>query len=131
MNTCQGHPKTPRRARRWCRTRNERVQSLIPLRGAGPIDNAAGRPGKAADLVHFSGAELEIEDRDVFGQPFDVLGARNDRGALLDQVAQTDLAGGLAVCKTDPLEQLVAGRAAARDRAIGDDREPEAARLRH
>ena len=80
------------------------------------------RPRQSRDLAHFGVAQFEIEQREVLFQPLDLAGARNDDDTLLDQPAQTNLRGGLAMRLADLFEHLVALGAAARDRAIGDNR---------
>ena len=60
-------------------------------------------------------------------QPLGPAGARDHCNALLHQIAQRDLRGGLSVHLADTFEHFIARHAAARDRAIGDDR--DAARL--
>src|SRR5579872_6274813 len=96
----------------------------IPLHaaGIGPIDDAAVASRQTRNLLHLSGAEGEIEDRGVFRKPPFLAGARDHDDVLLHQITQTDLRRGLAMRGTDARQKLVVARAAARDRAIGDDR---------
>src|ERR1043165_8610873 len=97
-------------------------RKLIPLRAAAPVDHAAARMCQGGNLLHFRRRQFEIEQRNVFRQPLDLRGTRNDDDVALREPAQRDLARGLAVRLPDALEPLVLAHLPARERAIGRDR---------
>src|SRR5215468_1920531 len=96
----------------------------IPLRRPriGVIDDAPVAVRKSRDLGHLGRRELEVENREIFRQPFEAAGPWDDRDALLHQEAQAHLRRGLAVRLADAREHLVPVHAAAGHRAIGHDR---------
>src|ERR1700751_387851 len=62
----------------------------IPLRRSriGVIDDAYVAVCEPRDLGHLGRRKLEVENREIFRQPFEAAGARDDRDALLHQEAQ-------------------------------------------
>src|ERR1043166_9138663 len=97
-------------------------RKLIPLRAAAPIDHAAARMRQRGTLLHFRRRQFESDQGNVFRQPLDLGGARNDDDVALREPAQRDLARALAVRLPDALEHLVLAHLSARERAIGRDR---------
>src|SRR5690349_11394137 len=63
------------------------TQHLVPLRrsGKGIVDDAAIAAGERADFGHLVLAQLEIEDRGILREPFELAGARDDDDLLLHQ----------------------------------------------
>src|SRR5215831_18954966 len=96
-------------------------RKLIPLRAAAPIDHAAARVRQGGNLLHLRRRQFEIEQRDVFRQPLDLRGTRNDDDVALDEPAQRDLTRALAVRLPDAPEHLVLAHLPARERAVGSD----------
>src|SRR5262249_39437370 len=101
----------------------------IPFRRAGKrvIDDASVAMRQRRDLGHLGVGELEVEDREIFRQPLDPAGARDDGDALLHQEAQAHLRGGLRdlvllMGAADARQNLVVLPPAAGDGAVGHDR---------
>src|SRR5215813_3830889 len=87
----------------------------IPLRRSriGVIDDASVAVRETRDLGHLGRRELEVENREIFRQPLEAAGPRDDRDALLHQKAQAHLRRGLAVRLADARQHLVPVHAAA------------------
>src|SRR5499426_673714 len=103
------------------------VTSAIPLRRVRRADDALVGGTKLFQLGHLGIGEGKVEHGHVVGDVLRVGRARDRDDVLLHQVAQRDLRRRLAVRHTDARQHLVAGRGAARDRAIGRDRNAVAA----
>ena len=87
----------------------------VPIRRTRLVDDPPAR-GKLADRIHVRPIEGEIEDRQVFGKPFEFRSARDHDRALLEEEAQGDLPGALAIMSADAPQVVIV---TARPRAIG------------
>src|ERR1700726_2113901 len=90
----------------------------IPFRRETEIGEPALGVPHPGDLMHLLVRQREVEDVDIFGQPFDPRSSRYRRNVLLDQPTQANLRGTLAVVLPDPRQRLVVLDTAFRDRTI-------------
>src|SRR5258708_26872146 len=94
----------------------------IPFRRKAEIGETALRAAEREDLAHLFFGQYEIEDIDIFRQPFDARGARDRADILLHQPAQANLGRRLAVRPADLFQRLAVLDPAFPDRTIGDQR---------
>ena len=78
----------------------------IPFRRETEIGEPALGASHLGDLVHLVVGQREVEDIDIFRQPFDPRRPRYRRNILLHQPAQANLGRGLAVGLPDPRQRL-------------------------
>src|SRR5271165_7373986 len=81
--------------------------SCIPLRRVRRIDHAPIRPLELVDLGHLGRAQRKIEDREIGCKVAGIRSARDRDDSLLDEMAQRDLRGALAMRVCDAPEHLV------------------------
>src|ERR1035437_1137323 len=86
----------------------------IPFRRETEIGQPALGASHLGYLVHLVGRQREVEDVDIFRQPFDPRRPRYRGNVLLHQPAQANLRRGLAVCLPDKHQRLVADRKSTR-----------------
>ena len=99
---------------------------MIPLEGGiNPVAEAAVGTGEGMDAVHLLRGEFEIEDVKILGGPTFLRRARNGDDVLLDQPAQGDLAGRLAVGAADLVQRRLVADLALGQRRPGRDRRAE------
>src|ERR1700722_4806240 len=79
----------------------------IPFRPEAEIGEPALGASHPGDLMHLLVRQREVEDVNIFRQPFDPRGSRYCRNPLLHKPAQANLRGTLAVALPDPRPCLV------------------------
>src|SRR5260370_1215324 len=96
---------------------------LAPLRcpGIGVIDDASVTARESRDLRHFRMGKLEIGNGEIFREPLEGAGARDDRDAALHQEAQAHLHRALAMRLADARKHFVPADAASGHRTISHD----------
>src|SRR5215813_2269420 len=92
--------------------------SAVPLRRMRRADDALVGARQRAQLLHVRVRQREVEHVEIVLKVLGIGRAWNRDDALLDQIAQRDLRRAFAVRLPDALQYRIAGRGAARDRAI-------------
>ena len=121
---------TPPRRRGRAHPRARPAGSVRRPSPAPKSGSTGGRPSGSASIRARSSSESAKSNTSKFSTPALVAGGLGDGGdgRLVEQPAQGDLAGGLAVRRADLREGRVAGHAAVGERRVGGDEQVALAR---